>query len=241
MDVYMTLAADLAPGAFYDAVEGKKQWTDPGLVKAFEVWKQMIDRGIFGKGAMGLATYPDTSTNFATGKAAMTILGTWQATFMNNTAQKANFGKNKYVKLVLLPAPFPDVNGDGQPPKTFGGPDYGLAIRKGTKSQDATWTFIQWLAATKSGQQMVADQEFVPAIKDVELSDKDLVEPSVQKPALKQIVGFMENSEGYREIPYADLKTALGDALAAVAVGKQSPQQAAESVQKVSDTIKRNS
>jgi ABC-type glycerol-3-phosphate transport system substrate-binding protein len=88
---------------------------------------------------------------------------------------------------------------------------------------------------------MVADQEFVPAIKGVELSDKDLVEPSVQKPALKQIVGFMENSEGYREIPYADLKTALGDALAAVAVGKQSPQQAAESVQKVSDTIKRNS
>lgn len=238
LDFYMTLAADLAPGAFYEAVEGKKSWTDPGLVAAFAKWKDMFDQGVFAKGTMGLATYPDTSTAFASGKAGMTLLGTWQATFMDAAAQKTA-QQGKYVPYVLLPAAFPDVNGDGQAPQTFGGPDYGLSINKSSDAQDAAWTFVQWLSATKQGQSLIAAEKFVPALKDVPLDDSGLVNPSLQKPALSKVVDFMQNSKGYREIPYADLKTALGDALAAVAVGQQSPQQAAQSVQQVSTSIKR--
>ncbi|WP_307849150.1 ABC transporter substrate-binding protein [Micromonospora sp. U56] len=238
IDFYMTLAADTVPGAFYEAVDGKRPWTDPGLVRAFELWRQMFTEGIFGKGSAGLAVYPDTVGQFANGKAAMIMLGTWQAGFMDAAALKLG-QEGKFVPRVMLPVAFPDVNGDGQPPKTFGGPDYGLAINSRSDAQDAAWTFVHWLSSNQNGQNLIAAEKFVPAVKGVPMGDSNLVDPQTQKPALQQVVDFMANSEGYREIPYAEIKTALGDALAAVAVGRQTPARAAEAVEQVSRGLKR--
>lgn len=239
MDVYMTLAADTAPGAFYEAVEGERPWTDPGLVEAFELWKGLFDDHVFGEGSAGLAVYPDTVGQFANGKAAMIALGTWQAGFMDKNALKLG-QEGKFVPRVMLPMRFPDMNGDGQQPKTFGGPDYGLAINADSDAQDASWTFVHWLSSTVDGQTLIADQKFVPALQGVKMGDSDLVAPDVQKPALDMVQQLMAEAEGYREIPYADLKVALGDALAAVAVGEQTPEEAADAVQQASDQIARD-
>ncbi|HEX6514336.1 MAG TPA: ABC transporter substrate-binding protein [Nocardioidaceae bacterium] len=238
LDVYMTLAADTAPGAFYEAVDGKRPWTDPGLVRAFELWKQLFDTGVFGKGSAGLAVYPDTVGQFANGKAAMIPLGTWQAGFMDKTALKLG-QSGKFVPRVILPMRFPDMDGDGEQPKTFGGPDYGLAINANSDAQDASWTFVHWLSSTEDGQRLVAEQKFVPALKGVKMGDSNLVAPEVQRPALDMVQQLMAEAQGYREIPYADLKVALGDALAAVAVGEQTPEEAAVAVQQASDQITR--
>lgn len=238
LDVYMTLAADTAPGAFYEAVDGKRPWTDPGLVKAFELFKQLFDDHVFGKGSTGLAVYPDTVGKFANGKAAMIPLGTWQAGFMDKTALKAG-QTGTFVPRVMLPMKFPDMNGDGQQPKTFGGPDYGLAINTTSHAQDASWTFVSWLASSKAGQDMIAAQKFVPALADVPLGADNLVDPELQKPALDTVQQLQAQAQGYREIPYADLKTALGDELAAVAVGERSPKDAAAAVQRASDQLDR--
>lgn len=239
IDFYMTLAADTAPGAFYEAVEGKRPWTDPGLVAAFQDWQDMFDQGYFGSGAAGVAVYPDASADFAQGKSAMTLLGTWQASFMDKESLKlAQEGKSTNTP-VILPLAFPDINGDGTAPKTFGGPDYGLAISSNSDAQDASWTFVKWLSMSQSGQKLIADNKFLPALTDVPLSSEGLVDPTVQKPALQEVVSFMSDIGGYREIPYAEIKTALGDALSALAVDRQTPEAAAQAVQQASEQISR--
>lgn len=241
IDFYMTLAADTAPGAFYEAIDGKRRWTDPGLVAAFKTWKDMFDKGYFGKGAAGLAVYPDASANFAQGRSAMTLLGTWQASFMDAASLKlSREGKGTTKELpVILPLAFPDMNGDGKKPKTFGGPDYGLAINSKSSAQDAAWTFVRWLSTDKAGQQLIAANKFLPALSGVPLSSKGLVDQAAQEPALKQVLSFMADIDGYREIPYAKIKTALGDALSALSVGQQTPEQAAQAVQQASEQITR--
>lgn len=234
IDFYMALAADTAPGVFYEAVDGETPWTDPGLVEAFELWQQMFEDGVFGEGSAGLAVYPDTVAQFSGGEAGMIMLGTWQAGFMDATHLEAAQDTEEYDPQVILPMAFPDMDGDGQQPKPFGGPDYGLAINADSDAQEASWTFVEWLSATEEGQSLIGAEKFVPALEGVPLSDDDLVEPSVQEPALDQVIEYMAESEGYREIPYAEIKTALGEALANVAVGQQTPEQAAEAVEAVS-------
>ncbi|WP_114558950.1 ABC transporter substrate-binding protein [Desertihabitans aurantiacus] len=240
IDFYMTLAADFAPGAFYEAVDGARPWTDPGLVQAFAEWQRLVQDGVFGEGAVGLTTYPDTSTAFVQGKSAMTLLGTWQAGFMDAESVRQSLEDGDTELPVILPAPFPDLSGDGTPPTTFGGPDYGLSISSSSDATDASWTFVQWLAASEAGQQVVADNKFLPALTDIPLPAEGLVDPAVQEPALPEVVSFMAEAQGYREIPYADVKVALGDALAALAVGQQTPEQAAQAVQAASDGVDRS-
>jgi ABC-type glycerol-3-phosphate transport system substrate-binding protein len=53
------------------------------------------------------------------------------------------------------------------------------------------------------------------------------------------VVKSVQGATEPRQIPYADLVTALGDAMSAVATGGKTPQEAAADLQKVSSSIQR--
>lgn len=55
---------------------GKASYTDPQVVKAFELWKELLDKGYFNKNPNAY-DWAEAAAMVGTGEAAMTLMGTW--------------------------------------------------------------------------------------------------------------------------------------------------------------------
>jgi len=234
IDVYQAIINQVSPGTFYTAMAGKADFSSPEFVKAFEIWKSFFSDGIFQEGALGATAYPDANDAFHKGQAALMINGTWQNADTTKTrlAQYTKtYGASFENNTAFMPYFFPKVADGGATGTLFGGPDVGFAVSSASKAKDAAETFVTWLTANAEGQKIMAKTVQQPALSSVSLDLSDVTTPQqvtalqAQGPALKGMIG-------QREIQNADVKTALGDALSAVASGQQSPAQAAASVQK---------
>ncbi len=238
LDMYIALANEIAPGKVYQAEAGEIEWTDPDLVRAMEYWKRLFDEGVIDEGALGTSQYPDVYESFTKGRGGMILMGMWHDPIMTKTgleaAQKQMGFKEDYI---FLPFRFPDVNGDGEPGRLFGGPDVTLGMNKDSKVKDAVWTFISW-ALSDEGQKFQGSVMNFPSVKGFGLDESDVITEE-QRASLQQQVEDLENAIGKREFLYPELDTALGDALQNVATGAQSPQEAMESVQAESEAIER--
>lgn len=236
IDVFQAIANQVAPGAIYEAFDGEAEFDSPDMVEAFELWKQLFDDGIMQDGALGAAAYPDAADKFRTGEAAMIAFGTWQNSDTTHAklAQFAEtYGDASILESVFMPVPFPAVTGT----KTnglFGGPDVGWAISAKSTKQDAAWQLVEWLSSSDAGQAIIATSIQQPALKSVPVDLADVVTPE-QVDALESQLPQLEQLVGPRQISDADVQTALGDALSAVASGQQSPKDAAAAVQSAID------
>jgi len=235
IDVYQSIINQVSPGLFYKALAGEADFSSPEFVTAFEVWKSFFTDGLFQDGALGATAYPDANDAFHKGEAALMINGTWQNadTTTARLAQYAEtYGDGFDKSTVFMPYFFPQVVDGGTTGTMFGGPDVGFAVSSSSTVKDAAQTFVTWLTASEDGQALMAKTVQQPALSSVPLDLSGVTTPEqvtaleAQGPALKDMVGA-------REIQNADVKTALGDALSAVASGQQSPADAAASVQAV--------
>jgi raffinose/stachyose/melibiose transport system substrate-binding protein len=96
------------------------------------------------------------------------------------------------------------------------------------------------LTTSAEAQQLVADSLVnVPSLKSVQPRPTGLVDDAIQAASLAEVVKSVQDATEPRQIPYADLVTALGDAMSAVATGGKTPQEAAADLQKVSSSIQR--
>lgn len=241
IDVYQSILNQISPGSFYTAVKGETPFNNPDSVRAFDVWKSLFDDGIVQKGALGSTVYPDANDQFNKGKAAMIALGTWQDSNMTKTALKTAAGTygEQITKQVFLPVPFPDVVGGAKESgRLFGGPDVGWAVSAKSEKKDAAFTLVQWLTTSETAQRQMAKSTQTPALKSVPVDDSDLVDPTLMKPVLAEQATQINNLIGARQIPNADVQTALGQALSGVASGQLSSAEAAASVQQAVDAAK---
>jgi len=234
IDVYQSIMNQVSPGTFYKALAGQADFSSAEFVKAFEIWKSLFSDGIFQEGALGATAYPDANDAFHKGEAALMINGTWQNADTTNTrlAQYVtSYGDSFDKNTVFMPYFFPQVVTGGATGTLFGGPDVGFAVSSSSKVKEAAETFVTWLTASEEGQKIMAKTDQQPALSSVPLDLSDVKTPAqvkaleAQGPALKGMIGA-------RQIQNADVQTALGDALSAVASGQQSAADAAVSVQK---------
>lgn len=237
-DMYIALANELAPGKIYEAEAGTASWTDPALVEAMDHWGQLFQNGIMQEGALGLSQYPDTHDKWARGEAAMILFGMWNNDHMTKTTlgllQKELGFTEEYI---FLPTKFPDLNGDGQGGRVFGGPDVGWGMNNGSEVKDAAWRFISW-CMEETAQQIWAKSLTPPSVKGFQMDPSDVITDE-QRQKLEEQLTDLENSVGKREFLYPELKTALADALQNVATGGQTPEEAMAAVEDVSKTIER--
>lgn len=237
-DMFIALANEIAPGKIYEAEAGTVPWTDPDLVEAMRYWKRLFDEGVMQKGALGVSQYPDMHDKWAKGESVMILFGTW-----NNDHMTADTLANLKTSLGIsedyqfMPFRFPDVNGDGQPGRLFGGPDVGWAMNNNSKNKEAAWRVLEWLESEEA-QQVHAKQLNIPGVKGIPLDESNVMFEE-QKDVLKWVLEDVDNMIGKREFLYPDLKTALGDALQMVAAGEISPEKAMENVEKASQSISR--
>ena len=98
---------------------------------------------------------------FLSGKVPMVQMGTWYqqyATVDSLTAALDGAGVPKDTpKITIVPIPFPDVAGKGNPSTMFADPDAGHAVNAKSKNRNAAITFALWMGGTKEGQQIVVN------------------------------------------------------------------------------------
>ncbi|MFT4221235.1 MAG: ABC transporter substrate-binding protein [Microbacterium sp.] len=236
LDMFQVISNQIAPGKFYQALAGETAFDDPDFVKAFETWQGLFDDGIFPKGALATTAYPDANDAFKKGEAALILFGSWQnadTTQARLDQYVEQYGDDvKNVEFVPYFAP-PLVDG-ATTGAMFGGPDVGFAVAEASAHREAAETFATWLAGSETAQTLVAKNVLQPALTSVPL-DLSGVNTDRQRAALEEQGPALADMIGQRELTNADVKTALSDALSAVASGQQSPADAAKAVQAAID------
>ena len=239
VDTLHSISDSIKPGVFTDATEGKVEWTDPTLVKAWSTFKELSTDGILDDGATGVQQYPDVNNAFLAGKVPMVQMGSW---YQQYTAKKplqaaveAAGVPADTAAITMVPVPFPDVAGKGNTPKLFGDPDYGLAVNSRSTATNAAKTFVTWFSTSTAAQQIVADHlTDYPAVEDVstDWDAADLINQPVQEPALKDLGKRINDVTQARQAKLpADMIQALVSANQSVIAGQSSPREAAEGVQ----------
>ncbi len=234
---FMAIANQTAPGVLENAQVGKAKWTDPGLLKAMDVWKSLFTDHIMQPGALGVPQYPDVAEKFFGGKTSMFFGGSWD----NNSALSTS--GIDYQKSLGTPAGtvfhafmFPDVDGDGQPATANGGADTSIMMNATSKYPKQTWTFISWLLGD-GGQKDRASYLIPPAVKGYPLDTANLASPAEQAGDLKLVMTAIGNAKYTTELSSADVEQAFGTALQAVASGQKSSADALAAVQTAEDKV----
>jgi len=245
-DTLQAISNSVKPGVWEKALAGEVPWTDPTIVQALTIWKQMFDDGILQEGALGTQQYPDANNGFMSGKYAMVMMGTWYmqySTVPGMTAAISGAGVSDPQPFTQIAIPFPAVGGSSA---TFdnlaGDADFGLAVSQKSDSIAAATTFATWLGTSEAGQQQVANVlNDIPALKGIQpdYAAANLVNAPVQQPILEKLITAASNSTEPRLATVnADMQTAIGVASTTVPAGDATPEEAAATLQSTAESLK---
>jgi raffinose/stachyose/melibiose transport system substrate-binding protein len=243
VDTLHTIADDVQPGWWTGALEGKHKWNEPTMVKSLQIWGEMAHNGILDPGATGILQYPDVNNAFLSGKVPMVQMGTWYSQYATEkgiTAALAGAGVPAGTKhITIVPVPFPDVSGGGNPRPLFADPDVGNSVNAKSKNLNAAVTFALWQGATKEGAQAVANEvdEF-PNLTGVgpQWDKIKLVNPAVQQPLLEKQTAALSAAKEIRSLGLAnEVNQAIIDAAQGLTNGSKTAQAGAAGIQSTAD------
>ena len=244
IDTLHAIADNVSPGTFIKATRGEVPWTDPNLVKAFQLWKGLFTDGIMQEGALGQMQYPDANNAFMSQKYAMVMMGTWYSQYLiPNVMQSAMQAAGSTDKpFTMIPINFPDIAGTGNTGSLFGDVDYGQGVSAKSSNQEAATAFAVWMGTSQAGQQAIADSlNLIPALKSVtpNWDNVKLVNPDKQQGPEKDLVqraSAVTDNPRFATIN-ADMNQALMQALSTVAAGQATPDQATKTLQQAQQSV----
>jgi ABC-type glycerol-3-phosphate transport system substrate-binding protein len=243
VDTVHSIADSTQPGLWASTVAGTTKWTDPAMVQSLETLRTLSKNGILDEGSVGIQQYPDVNNAFLSGKVPMVQMGTWYqqyATVNSLTAALAGAGVPADTpKITIVPIPFPDVAGKGNPSTMFADPDAGHAVNAKSKSRNAAITFALWMGGTKEGQQVVVNNmdSFATLNGITPQFDKiKLVNPTVQQPKLEEVTKRLGEAKDARSVGIsAQVSQAIIDASQAMVNSNKPAADAAAEIQAAAD------
>ena len=227
-NLYLMLANQRAPGLIDKAQAGEAKWTSPELLQAMQDWHALFTDGVFQQGALGAHAYPTGAQLFAQGRVGMMALGSWWM-------QESKFPPplSQYVQnmdgfdFFYMPA----LKGSDHASPPVGGIDIGYGLTKNGGAKPEAWTFLASLTNGEGLQEALNDLNDLPAFTGHE--PKGDITPHV-KTMYDRFMADLPKAENQRfAIPA--IADALDSALAAVASGSQTPEEALKAVQEATD------
>lgn len=233
--VFLQIANNVNPGLVYKAESGEDSWTNPDIVKALDYWGKLFTDGIAQEGAIGLDAYPSGANQFEAGNAAMIPLGAWWIQQSDPTKNQDDIPPLSKGMSGFEPFLFPTIPGGATESQFVGGIDVALGISKNSANPDlACKVLTDWIAG-KGGQKLVDTMNDIPAVAGLApttfTSDK---QESIWNTFVNDWLPQVKYSR-YFDDPKVD--QAVADALAAIATGDQTPEEAAAAIQVVSDQV----
>ena len=74
-------------------MNGKASYTDKEVIRSFQIWKELIDKGYFNDNPNEVEWDSGASNMLYNGQAAMTLMGTWIIGYYGDTSHSWTFGK----------------------------------------------------------------------------------------------------------------------------------------------------
>lgn len=233
--VFLQIANNINPGLVYKAETGEESWTHPDLVKAFDYWNKLFTEGIAQDGAIGLDAYPSAVNQFEAGNAAMIPLGAWWIQQSDPTKNQDEIPAISKGMSGVEPFLFPTIPGGASESQFVGGIDVALGISKNSANPDlACKVLTDWIAG-EGAQQLINTMNDIPAV--IGLTPAEFTSPEQEKIWNTFVNDWLPEVKYSRYFDSPQVDQAVADALAAVATGSQTPAQAAEAVQKVTDEV----
>ena len=212
-DLFLEIADQVAPNAWYQAQKAGKGFDNPGLEQAMSVWKSLFTEHIVQSGAMGEHAYPDAVNAFNKGQGATIPLGSW---VISGTLPGAgNVPLSKDWSMIL----FPKLS-DNATPSPLSGADVLLGMSKGASGAqaDAGWKFIQFLTQGEGEKIYVNNMIDLPA--QVGLTPTTLTQAYPSANTMYQQSVTWASQGTLRYVLYPQLDQALITSLATVATGQ---------------------
>jgi raffinose/stachyose/melibiose transport system substrate-binding protein len=233
--IYLELANNIAPGLVYQAEDGEVDWTDERLVQAFEYWQKLFTDGIAQEGANALEPYPDSVGMFEAGEALFLPLGSQWTQQSNPTADQSTIAPLSQGMEGFEPLLFPTIPGGADEPQLVGGAEFLFGISKDSKNPELACKVITDWIAGDGGQVLINTLFDLPAVKGLEPQKFT----SEKQEAVYRMLAedWLPNVQFSRYFKEPKIETAVADALAAIASGALTPEEAAQSVQSVFDTL----
>ncbi|WP_062135297.1 ABC transporter substrate-binding protein [Demequina aestuarii] len=233
--VFLQIANNVEPGLVYQAESGDASWTEASIVEAFDYFGRLFSEGIAQEGAIGLDAYPSGANQFEAGNAAMIPLGAWWIQQSDPTKDQSTIPELSLGMEGYEPFLFPTIPGGASESQFVGGIDVSLGISANTENPDlACAVLTDWIAGS-GGQKLIDTMNDIPAVQGLNPSEfTSAKQEEIWNTFVEDWLPQVEYSR-YFDDPRID--QAVADALAAVATGQQTPDEAAAAVQSVQDEV----
>lgn len=233
--VFLQIANNVEPGLVYEAEAGDASWTEPGIVEAFDYFGRLFSEGIAQDGAIGLDAYPTGANQFEAGNAAMIPLGAWWIQQSDPTKDQSTIPELSLGMQGYEPFLFPTIPGGASEPQFVGGIDVSLGISANSQNPDlACAVLTDWIAGS-GAQKLIDTMNDIPAV--VGLNPSEFTSDKQEEIWTTFVDEWLPQVEFSRYFDDPRIDQAVADALAAVATGQQTPDEAAASVQSVQDQV----
>jgi multiple sugar transport system substrate-binding protein/raffinose/stachyose/melibiose transport system substrate-binding protein len=166
--------------------KGEAAFDDPEVMKAMELWKELIDKGYFYPDANAY-DWTDAADQVASGEAGMTLMGTWITGYWDGLGFTAVEDYDVF--------PFPIID-PAIPPATFASTD-SWTIPADAKNADCAKEFIAWTLTPEMQLLWAKGQGALPASAKTDTSSFN--------PVMKKALDFI--SGGTMWLPAYDLST----------------------------------
>lgn len=148
-----------------ELMAGKKSYTAPEVVRALELWKELVDTGYFYPDANAY-DWSEAADTVARGQAAMTLMGTWITGYYKDNTKFENYDYFAFPTL------------DSGIPMAALGPIDGFVMAKGALHPTAARQFLTFLASTEPQVSWTQGQGALPPNSKVDPSSYD---PLIQR------------------------------------------------------------
>lgn len=166
--------------------KGEAAFDDPEVVKAMEMWKELIDKGYFYPDANAY-DWTDAANQVANGEAGMTLMGTWITGYWDGN----NLVAGEDYDLFPFPIIDPSI-----PASTFGSTD-SWVIPADAKNPDCAKEFISWALTPENQLLWAKGQGALPASSKTDTSSFN--------PVMNKALNYI--ASGTMWLPAYDLST----------------------------------
>lgn len=151
-----------------ELISGSKKLTDPAWVDIFTKIKYVYDQGYYGENPMG-GKYEQSLSDFANGKGAMHIIGTWVIPVFDEINPDLNYG--------LFPVPF---NKKGEQTYITLEGELGMSIAANSEHKEEALTYFDYFYSEEPYKGYLTCKKGFSAVKGINVSFHPSVEYIVE-------------------------------------------------------------
>jgi raffinose/stachyose/melibiose transport system substrate-binding protein len=206
---------------FFATLKGDVKYTDQQWVDVLSKFVELKNSGIMVSDIITMVNR-ESEDNFSRGASVFSFDGGWAVNVYKQLAPELDYGFFPIVKVAK-----------DSPAKIWAGAGSSLAVSNTSKNKSDAVAFLKWLTEKEQQAVLVKETNNLPSVKGLE----DMLSPQ-----LKDLASGLESSTHPNVWPFEEDSRVIeifDKGLQQLILGEKTPQEVAEKIQQVKDSIKK--